>query len=212
MASNRLLKARALRCACAVLWFVLPATGMSADDRDAKFFALWVAQGNARDVASFEAFLRREALDKIAPIQQLLRTASDWQTSACRQVEAAPFEVPPEKLWPSTARTLRLVARLRAEKVLPAFEIVSAYRNERVESCADGAGKRHPTGAALDIVPLLPDELASTVERICNFWWREGREHKMGFSLYPSGRMHIDTTSYGTWGSDRKFASSVCRR
>ncbi len=151
-------------------------------------------------------------MDKIAPLHQLLRTASAWDSSACRKVQGAPFEVPPEDLWPATVRTLRLVARLREQKVLPAFEVVSAYRNPRVETCADGAGKRHPTGAAFDIVPLLPDELDATVARICDFWWKEGRSHKMGFSLYPSGRMHIDTTSYGTWGADRKFATSACKR
>ncbi|MES2785524.1 MAG: peptidase M15 [Pseudomonadota bacterium] len=197
---------------CAVIWAGLPAMGACADARDAKFFERWVAQGNAAAVASYEAFLQNEGVHRIAPLHQLLRTASAWDSPACRNVQAAPFEVPPAALWPSTARTLRLVARLREQKVLPAFEIVSAYRNPRVETCADGAGKRHPTGAAFDIVPLVTDELGPTVARICDFWWQEGREYKMGFSLYPSGRMHIDTTSYGTWGADRKFATSACRR
>ncbi len=192
---------------CCVPW-----TAQAADDRDERFFARWLAQGNAGSAAAFEAYLQKEGMNKVAPLHQLLRTASAWDSPACRKVQAAPFEVPPEDLWPATVRTLRLVARLREQKVLPAFEVVSAYRNPRVETCADGAGKRHPTGGAFDIVPLLPAELDATVARICDFWWKEGRSYKMGLSLYPSGRMHIDTTSYGTWGADRRFATSACKR
>lgn len=197
---------------CAALLVVLAPPGPAPDGPDQRHVGQWVAQGDAGAVAAYESYLRAEGVLGIVPMEQLLRTATDWDKPACRDVGALPFEVPPRELWPHAVRTLKLVALLRERRILPAFEVVSAYRNPQVEHCADGAGKRHPTGGALDIVPLAPEDLEPAVGRLCDFWWTEGRQHDMGFSLYPSGRMHIDTTRYSTWGENRKYETSVCRR
>ncbi len=207
----RSLPGRSSICA-ALLLLLLPAPGLAADGQEQRHFRRWVAQGQAGAVAAYESYLRAQGVMGIVPTGQLLRTASDWDKQACRDVGALPFEVPPRELWPQAVRTLKLVALLRERRILPAFEVVSAYRNPQVEQCADGAGKRHPTSGALDIVPLAPADLQPAVERLCEFWWTEGRKYDMGFSLYPSMRMHIDTTRYSTWGENRKFETSVCRR
>lgn len=130
----------------------MPATSVAVDGREDWQFARWLAADRAGEVASYEAFLRAGVLG-IVPMHQLLRTASDWNTPACQQVDAPPFEIPPRALWPQAIPTLKLVALLRERRVLPEFEVVSAYRNPRIEACADGSGKRHPTNGALDIVP-----------------------------------------------------------
>ena len=32
----------------------------------------------------------------------------------------------------------------------------------------------------------------------------------MGMSLYPSGRVHIDTSGWRTWGADHSRGSAFC--
>jgi hypothetical protein len=38
----------------------------------------------------------------------------------------------------------------------------------------------------------------------------QGKDWNMGFSRYPSGRIHIDTAGYRTWGYDHTGKSAVC--
>jgi uncharacterized protein YcbK (DUF882 family) len=151
--------------------------------------------GREAQVQAFDAFLRGEQLSDVIPLAHLLRTASDWQR--CR---ADPFEVPPPSNWPGVASTLRLVAELKRRQLLPPFEVHSAYRNPALNECAHGAEQSaHRTHFALDIVTT--GDQSGWLASLCQFWRNEGQRWHMGLSRYSSGRIHIDTKRYRTWGN-----------
>ncbi len=60
---------------------------------------------------------------------------------------------------------------------------------------------------ALDVTPLEGDD---PTPRLCQFWREQGRGWQMGFSRYPSGRLHIDTAGYSSWGAAHTGRSAVC--
>lgn len=191
-----------LRCALAALWL---AHGASAaqEVRTAESFQAWRA-GHDAAVASFEALLAAQGLADVAPLHQLLRSASDWQ-----RCQAAPYAVPPEPQWPAVLSTLRLLRTLRDEGVLGAFEIHSGHRGAALNACAGGAAaSTHLVSFAVDLSPL--DDPQRAGRRLCEFWSRHGRAWQMGLSRYPSGRIHIDTWRHRTWGADHTSRSAFC--
>lgn len=177
------------------LLLILPCQWACANEaRTDQLFQQWRAAREAQ-VQAFETFLRGEKLSDVIPLAQLLRTASDWQLC-----HAEPFEVPPPSNWPDVSSTLRLVAELKQRRLLPAFEVHSAYRNPALNECAKGAAQSaHKTHFALDIVTTV-DQSAWMAE-LCRFWRTEGQRWNMGLSRYSSGRLHIDTKRYRTWGN-----------
>jgi hypothetical protein len=178
-----------------------PTPPLSDPERDAVLFTIWRGS-HARQVEPFEAFLVQSGVAGIVPTYQLLRSASDW-----KKCHADPFQVPPAALWPSVRDVLRLVRELQQRGVLPAVEVVSAYRDPRLNRCAGGApGSAHLKSFAIDIAPLT----RADGNRLCRFWREEGRDWDMGVSRYPSGRVHIDRHGYRTWGATHKRASSYC--
>jgi hypothetical protein len=168
-------------------------------ERDAVLFTHWRA--GRPGVDAFEEFLVRENVAQVVPTYQLLRSASMWKE--CR---AEPFEVPPPAEWPRVLDLLRLVRHLQAERVLPVVEVVSAYRDPRLNRCAGGAAGSSHQRFAIDIAPLPESDGA----RLCRFWREQGRSWDMGVSRYPSGRIHIDRTGWRTWGATHKRGSSYC--
>jgi len=169
-------------------------------ERDAVLFTHWRA-AHGDQVDAFEAFLVREKVAEVVPSYQLLRSASMW-----KECLAEPFELPPASEWPRVRDLLVLLRELRDRGVLPPFEVVSAYRDPRLNRCAGGAAGSSHQQFAVDIAPLT----ASEGERLCRFWREEGRGWDMGVSRYPSGRIHIDRTGYRTWGASHRRASSYC--
>lgn len=164
------------------------------ETRSDHLFEQWRA-GRETQIQAFEAYLRGERLADVIPLVHLLRTASDWQ-----RCHAEPFEVPPPTNWPDVGSTLRLVAELKRRQLLPPFEVHSAYRNPALNECAQGAAQSaHKTHFALDIV-TTGDQSAWMAE-LCRFWRTEGQRWNMGLSRYSSGRIHIDTKRYRTWGN-----------
>ena len=162
--------------------------------RTAQLFQQWRAARETQ-VQAFETFLRGEKLSDVIPLTQLLRTASDWQ-----RCHAEPFEVPPPSNWPDVGSTLRLVAELKQRRLLPAFEVHSAYRNPALNECAQGAAQSaHKTHFALDIV--TEGDQSTWMAELCRFWRTEGQAWNMGLSRYSSGRIHIDTKRYRSWGN-----------
>jgi hypothetical protein len=160
------------------------------------------AQG--QPLADFERHLGAEGVLQVLPLHQLLRSASSWQ-----ECGAEPFALPPREQWPAVVSVLRLLQALQAEGVVGrALEVHSGYRHPALNACAQGAaGSAHLRSFALDFTPL--DGVDPTA-RLCAFWRVQGRAWNMGLSRYPSGRIHIDTAGYRSWGADHTGRSSVC--
>ena len=180
------------------------------DPRDQAHLQRWIAANKQESaLAAFEEHLRQLDVHTVVPVYQLLRTATDWRKSECVKVKAQPFEIPRKEKWAQMVTTLKFVHMLREKGILPAFEVVSAYRNPAVDKCAKGNGFRHPTAGAFDLF-VAPTEIRAAVKRLCDFHASEGKNHGMGFSQYPSGRLHIDTVRHDTWGYDTHTGTSVC--
>jgi hypothetical protein len=172
------------------------------ETRSQESFLAWRA-ASGDPVAAFEDHLRVHGLDSVAPLHELLRSASSWADCG-----APPYAVPPAAQWPYVRSTLLLVKELRSRGVLGEFEIHSAYRDEALNKCAGGAkGSAHFKAFAIDLVPREDDGAGL---RLCEFWRQSGGDWQMGLSRYPSGRIHIDTSGYRTWGSDHTFRTSFC--
>ncbi|MER2298103.1 MAG: D-Ala-D-Ala carboxypeptidase family metallohydrolase [Pseudomonas sp.] len=172
-----------------------------ADERDVWMFAQWAGDHQTRP---FREMLVNARLYGIVPIHQLLRSASDWKL--CR---ASPFAVPPVSNWPAVRSTLSLLQALGDQKVLGPFEVVSAYRDPGLNRCAGGAvGSAHTRAFAVDV--LLP--AWADPNPLCRFWQQHGQAWNMGLGRYPSGRIHIDTAGYRTWGGDGSAGSSFCSK
>ncbi len=185
--------------ACAGL---APTPAQDGETRTLQSYEQWRATTSA-PVGAFETALREQGLDGQVPMHELLRTASDW--SICK---ASPYDVPPEAQWPAAFSVLRLLKTLREQGVLNRITVYSSYRNAELNACAQGAkGSAHLRAYAIDFRPI-DDEQAG--RRLCAFWQTKGRELKMGLSRYPSGRIHIDTFGWRTWGADHTGATAFC--
>jgi len=180
---------------------VLSSTVAAADERDLWMFAQWAGDHQTRP---FREMLVEARLYGVVPIHQLLRSASDWKL--CR---ASPFAVPPARNWPAVRSTLSLIKTLDEQKILRQFEVVSAYRDPDLNRCAGGAvDSAHTRAFAVDI--LLP--AWTDPNPLCRFWQQHGQALSMGMGRYPSGRIHIDTAGYRTWGGDGSAGSSFCSK
>ncbi|HEN8712906.1 TPA: peptidase M15 [Pseudomonas putida] len=187
--------------------WLLMATGVmlggvaQADERDLWMFAQWAGDHQTRP---FREMLVDARLYGVVPIHQLLRSASDW-----RLCKASPFAVPPPGNWPAVRSTLALINTLEKQGILRQFEVVSAYRDSGLNRCAGGAvGSAHTRAFAVDI--LLPGW--ADPNPLCRFWQQHGQAWGMGLGRYPTGRIHIDTAGYRTWGGDGSAASSFCSK
>ena len=169
-------------------------------ERDAVLFSHWRAR-HPREIEAFEEFLVHERVAQVVPTYQLLRSASMW-----KECHAEPFELPPVEEWTRVRYVLVLLQALRARGVLPQVEVVSAYRDPRLNRCAGGAAGSAHQRFAIDLAPLTKEEGA----HLCRFWREEGQDWAMGVSRYPSGRIHIDREGYRTWGASYRRASSYC--
>ncbi|MFM7706332.1 MAG: D-Ala-D-Ala carboxypeptidase family metallohydrolase, partial [Rubrivivax sp.] len=120
-----------------------------------------------------------------------------------------PFALPPREQWAAVSSVLRLLQALQDQGVVGrSLELHSGYRNPALNTCAQGApGSAHLRSFAIDFTLL---DGSDPTERLCAFWRTQGRAWNMGLSRYPSGRIHLDTAGYRTWGADHTGRSSVC--
>lgn len=170
-----------------------------ADDRDLLRFAQWAGE---HPTQAFRSMLVEARLYGVVPIDQLLRSASDW-----RLCGAQPFAVPPPSQWADVRDTLTLLQHLQRQGVLPRFEVVSAYRDPHLNACAGGArNSAHQRAFAVDLL-LLADTAPGL---LCQFWQAQGAAWNMGLGRYPSGRIHLDTAGYRTWGEGGRRGSAFC--
>ena len=171
----------------------------SADQRDVYLFAQWAGDHETR---AFRQMLVDARLYGVVPIYQLLRSASDW-----RLCSAEPFAVAPAAQWPAVRSRLQLLKTLADQGVLRRYEVVSTYRDPRLNRCAGGAiDSAHMRAFAVDV--LLPP--GADPRPLCSFWQAQGKAWNMGLGRYPSGRIHIDTAGFRTWGGDFSAHSSFC--
>jgi hypothetical protein len=177
--------------------------GCAVAPRGPLAFAAWRA-GQAPAVDALARHLGEQGVADVLPLHQLLRSATSWQACA-----AEPFALPPPEQWTAVVQVLKLLQALQAAGVVGrALEIHSGYRGPALNTCAQGAaGSAHLRSFALDFTPV--DGLDPT-ERLCAFWRDQGRTWRMGLSRYPSGRIHIDTAGYRTWGADHTGRTAVC--
>jgi len=158
----------------------------------------WLAAnpGNQGQMLSFEAWQRAAGVGGVLPTWQLIRTASMW-----RECGGAPFEIPPFRLWPGMAATLKFV-RDHVRPAVGPVEAVSGYRNAALNACARGSERSaHLDFFALDLVPLQPTTRRQLFERLCPMHARDGPAAGVGLGFYSFTRFHIDTRSFRRWGS-----------
>lgn len=182
------------------------AAGCAQHPRGETAFAAWMARtpGHAQAAQELERHLVQHGVQDVLPLHALLRSASSWQDCS-----AEPFAVPPPAQWPSVVSVLALMRELRARGVVGAVEIHSGYRSPALNRCAGGAsGSAHLRSFALDFTPL---DGTDPTERLCAFWRAHGPAWHMGLGRYPSGRLHIDTAGFRTWGAGPGGGGSVCR-
>jgi hypothetical protein len=190
-----------LRLGVFVLLF-MPLLVCSQETRTEAMFTQWKGS-NRLAVDLFAGHLHAQSLSEVIELHQLLRSASSWQ-----QCSAEPFAVPPREQWAEVVSALRLVKELVTRGILGRFEVHSAYRNAELNECAGGAaGSAHLHTFAVDLVPL---EGIDPAPLLCRFWSEHGRSWNMGLSRYPSGRIHIDTSGYRTWGADHTGKYAYC--
>jgi len=161
-------------------------------------YQAWLASnpGNRGQVLSFEAWSQAAGVGSVLPTWQLIRTASMW-----RECNGAPFEIPPFRLWPGMAATLKFI-RDQVRPAVGPVEAVSGYRNPALNQCARGSERSaHLDFFALDLVPLQPMTRRQLFERLCPMHARAGPAAGVGLGFYSFTRFHIDTRSFRRWGS-----------
>lgn len=157
----------------------------------------WLAGASWRPVyvKSFNDYLTAYGVGGVAPIWQLLRTATDWN-----ECGAEPYEVPPVQSWPNIVAALRYIGTYITPGIGP-VEVVSVYRNPALNSCAGGAPtSTHLHMGAIDMVPLRPITREALMTRLCRIHLESGERFRTGLGLYIGIRFHIDNRKYREWG------------
>lgn len=179
-------------------WVFNPAASYVTPGQDEPGYRAWMARASWRPVyvKAFNDYLVSEGVGGVAPTWQLLRTASHWQ-----RCSAEPFEVPPSYAWPNIVAALRYVGTY-VEPVIGPVEIVSVYRNDRLNACAGGAPEStHRTMGAVDMVPLRPVTRTALMSSLCRIHVASGPINDIGLGFYKGLRFHIDARKFREWGT-----------
>jgi len=178
------------------------APGQTAAD-----FKAWLraSPANAAGLTAFREYLAAAGVESVVPLWQLVRTSSSWR--ACG---AQPFEAPPADKWGHIVTTLKFVR----DEVVPAVgqvEALSAYRNEKLNACSDGAPKSaHREFFALDLTPVKAVDRADMIRSVCTAHASHGRAYNAGLGFYTGKRFHVDSSGFRKWGANGKGATSPC--
>jgi hypothetical protein len=183
-------------------------SGLAADGQSGADFRSWIAGpgSNRADVTAFGNFLASQGVGSIVPLWELTRTSSSW--SECG---AEPFEAPPRDKWDHIVTTLKFVR----DDVIPAVgpvEVVSGYRNAKLNACSDGAPKSaHREFFALDLTPVnAAVDRSAMIRSVCRAHARDGRAYDAGLGFYTGRRFHVDSQGFRKWGANGKGATSPC--
>ena len=175
-----------------------PAASYITSGPDEPGYRAWMARASWRPVyvKAFNDYLVSNGVGGVAPTWQLLRTATDW--SKCG---AEPFEVPPVNAWPNIVAALRYVGAF-VEPAIGPVEVVSVYRNPRLNACAGGAPEStHRTMGAVDMVPLRPTTREALMTSLCRIHLGSGSWNSIGLGFYRGLRFHIDAKKFREWGT-----------
>lgn len=175
-----------------------PAAAYVTAGQDEPGYRYWVSQANWRPVyvKAFHDYLAHYGVGGVAPTWQLLRTATDWHKCG-----AQPFEVPPSSAWPNIVAALRYVGTYITPQIGP-VEVVSVYRNARLNACAGGAPESmHRYMGAVDMVPLRPISREALMTQLCLIHRQSGEQNYTGLGFYKGLRFHIDAKKYREWGT-----------
>ena len=179
-------------------WVYNPAANYITPGQDEPGYRAWMARANWRPVyvKAFNDYLVSNGVGGVAPTWQILRTATDWQKCG-----AEPFEVPPSYSWPNIVAALRYVGAY-VEPLIGPVEIVSVYRNPRLNACAGGAPEStHRTMGAVDMVPLRPVTRTELMSSLCRIHVASGPMNGIGLGFYKGLRFHIDAKKFREWGT-----------
>jgi uncharacterized protein YcbK (DUF882 family) len=101
-----------------------------------------------------------------------------------------------------------VVARLREAGLIDPALARSGWRDPVVNRCAGGAtGSRHLHNNAIDFD--LP-ERQGNIDGLCAWWRAHGPKARIGLGVYTPTAIHIDTSGFRTWGTNRTRRSSLC--
>ena len=183
-------------------------SGLAAPGQSAAGFRQWIsaAGSNRDDVTAFGNFLVAQGVGSVVPLWELTRTSSSW--SECG---AEPFEAPPRDKWDHIVTTLKFVR----DDVIPAVgqvEVVSGYRNAKLNACSDGAPKSaHREFFALDLTPVnAAVDRNAMIRSVCRAHARDGASYNAGLGFYTGRRFHVDSNGFRKWGANGKGATSPC--
>ena len=184
-----------------------PAGEYITSGQDEPGYRAWVSAASWRPlyVKAFNTYLVTNGVGGVAPIWQLLRTATDWGKCG-----AEPFEVPPTSEWPNIVATLRYVGTY-ITPAIGATEVVSVYRNPALNACANGAPEStHRHMGAVDLVPLRPASRELLMSQLCAIHLSSGERHSIGLGFYKGLRFHIDARKFREWGISGARGGSGC--
>lgn len=192
-----------------------PSTEKSKTSQDErkylKEFEAWKKTQDPEKLKQYEAFFANKL--KKAPTLYELTLNSHPLKKECEQYR---FALPPEKQWKNLLPALQLIEKLSQSKLYANYKIVSVCRSKEANECVRGAkASKHLSNYAVDFQTLnenmqhYPDD-AEMDEKLCRFWHKEGKQHRLGLGLYGKQRYHIDTQGYRTWGVGFKSVSSPC--
>ncbi len=183
-------------------------SGLAAPGQSAAGFRQWIlaAGSNRDDVTAFGNFLTAQGVGSVVPLWELTRTSSSWE-----ECGAEPFEAPPRDKWDHIVTTLKFVR----DEVIPAVgevEVVSGYRNAKLNACSDGAPKSaHREFFALDLTPVnAAVDRPEMIRSVCAAHARDGARYDAGLGFYTGRRFHVDSHGFRKWGANGKGATSPC--
>ncbi|MFL6724695.1 MAG: D-Ala-D-Ala carboxypeptidase family metallohydrolase [Sphingomicrobium sp.] len=174
-----------------------PAAPYITAGQDEPGYRAWAARASWRPVyvKAFNDYLTAYGVGGVVPTWQLLRTATDWEKCG-----AEPYEIPPPSAWPNIVAALRYVGAYVTPRIGP-VEVVSVYRNPRLNACAGGApASTHLQLGAIDMVPLKPITREALMWRLCQIHQESGERYWVGLGLYKGIRFHIDAKKFREWG------------
>jgi len=174
-------------------------------------FRSWKSKQDPKLLADYYQFISQYL--KHPPSLMELTTTRNYMPEKCYSKR---FSIPPKHYWKNVVSSLQLLEKLNENEYFKTYTITAIYRDPQLNKCVGGAGKsKHLYNFAVDFHVLNPKESNEQdrkllVQKMCQFWKKEGKNFKMGLGVYGNNRYHIDTQGYRTWGKDFKSISSPC--